>query len=153
MAAAKIRSLSRNVIVTSDAFAALYSQYLEHFGLPGGGIEELRRLLGGLRHRRWIGGFCADIGDETVGFCIYTRTYSPTARSPAYALDDLFVAFRHRRRGIATQLVRALADHAHSAGCKRLYVKTDVNDQILAAFYGSVGFVDGEASVLKLEIT
>lgn len=152
MSMIRIGPLSERVMRHDARFDALYLQYLSHFGVDCSQQQALRDLLLGLLRTRWISALSAYRQEEMVGFCIYSRTYSPVARSGAYTLDDLFVAPAHRRSGVASRLVEALTARARRRQVKRIYVRTDVAENALRAFYTRNGFVDADAYFLKLEI-
>ena len=148
-----IRKLTAGVVERSLEFGTLYATYLHDFGVPGECDAQFRGLLSRLLRRGWIGGFYMASRTEWLGFCIYSRTYSPVARSPAYSLDDMFVSPSHRRQGVPSRLVLGLVELARKQEAKRIYVNTDAGDGVLMRFYERNGFVDADANILMLEVT
>lgn len=57
----------------------------------------------------------------------------------ALFLDNLGVAPDHKRRGIATALVKALTQWGHSHGCHSLWVPLETDNAEARAFYASLG--------------
>lgn len=66
-----------------------------------------------------------------------------TGKNDGY-IYDVGVAESHRRRGIATELMRALAAHARSLDLGDLWVQADAEDTWAVAFYESLGLAAGE---------
>lgn len=77
-------------------------------------------------------------GDLVVGQARGFVHRHPDAADEFY-IDNLGVAPGYRRRGIATQLMRALLDEATSRGCVDIWLSTEpYNDEALG-FYRSLG--------------
>jgi ribosomal protein S18 acetylase RimI-like enzyme len=55
-------------------------------------------------------------------------------------LFSIAVAPRNRRRGLGTELVRALAAHAHDRGAKELYLEVEERNAAAIALYARLGF-------------
>jgi aminoglycoside 3-N-acetyltransferase I len=78
-------------------------------------------------------------GDRVVGaLAAYELPKFEQARSEFY-IYDLAVAESHRRRGIATALIRTLQDHAASHGGSVVFVQADHDDEPAIALYTSLG--------------
>lgn len=59
------------------------------------------------------------VDNEPAGFATYFDTYSTFLTRPGLYLEDIYVAPEHRRRGLATLLMRRLAAIAVERGCGR----------------------------------
>jgi len=79
-------------------------------------------------------------GDERVvgGLVAYALEKLEQARSEMY-IYDLAVAESHRRKGIATGLIRALAPLAKEHGAWVMYVQADRTDSPAIRLYESLG--------------
>lgn len=82
----------------------------------------------------------AALDDDTVvgGLCAYELPKFEQARSEVY-LYDLAVAATHRRRGIATALIRALERIAAARGAWVVFVQADRVDAAAVALYSKLG--------------
>jgi len=76
-------------------------------------------------------------GAATVA--IHPRLYT---RSPSAQLTALVTDRESRRHGVGRALTRAAAELALSAGCEKLYVRTNRRRQESPPFYRSLGFLD-----------
>lgn len=78
-------------------------------------------------------------GDAVVGgLAAYVLPKFEQARSEVY-IYDLSVAASHRRRGIATALIRTLQDEAAARGAWVVYVQADHGDDPAIALYTALG--------------
>lgn len=102
---------------------------------PGDGY--LRRLLGG---ESFIALAALDDGVVVGGLAAYELRKFEQERSEVY-IYDLAVAEAHRRRGIATALIRKLAALAASRGAHTVFVQADTGpeDAAARALYSKLG--------------
>jgi len=78
-------------------------------------------------------------GDEVIGgLAAYQLEKFERARSEIY-LYDLAVREAHRRKGVATALIRALQEIAKERGVYLIYVQADTGDGPAIALYESLG--------------
>ena len=96
---------------------------LEHFGRGGA-----RALVAELANQRVA-------GIATVA--IHPRLYT---RAPSAQLTALVTDRAARRHGVGRALTRAAAEIARTAGCEKLYVRTNRRRQESPPFYRSLGF-------------
>lgn len=82
--------------------------------------------------------FVAENDDgRAVGFALVRR------RAPTLAtLTDLYVAAEVRRRGVGTELVRAVAEALREAGVQRVDLDVQVSNGVARSLYGRWGFRD-----------
>lgn len=59
-------------------------------------------------------------GDQPIGMAVYYYAYAGSLGAPILYCEDLFVERLHRRRGIATLLLKELVVKASKLGCCRL---------------------------------
>jgi ribosomal protein S18 acetylase RimI-like enzyme len=81
----------------------------------------------------------AELDGRPVGALIAT---SDGWRASMYRLA---VAARHRRRGVATALVRAGEQRLRAAGTARITVLVARDDAVACAFWAAVGYADDRA--------
>lgn len=62
----------------------------------------------------------ARVQGEIVGYALFFYSFSTFVGRPGIYLEDLFVQPAHRKRGIGTALIRALARRAAEENCGRL---------------------------------
>jgi ribosomal protein S18 acetylase RimI-like enzyme len=77
-------------------------------------------------------------GDETVGFVSGVETTHPDKGTEMF-LYELAVDDEHRRRGVGTALVRALAELAQERGCYGMWVLTEADNEAALATYRAAG--------------
>lgn len=87
-------------------------------------------------------------GDETVGFVSAVETTHPDKGTEMF-LYELGVAPSARKRGVATELVRALAALAETRGCYGMWVAVDVDNVAALATYRRAGAQDETACVVQ----
>lgn len=81
----------------------------------------------------------ADEDGAPVGFALYFRNYSTWRGRPGLFLEDLFVPERHRRKGIASALLKRLAAIAVERGYGRMEWSVLNWNTPAHAFYRSLG--------------
>ena len=78
-------------------------------------------------------------GEEVIGgLAAYELRKFEQERSEIY-IYDLAVAVAHRRKGVATALIRALQGIAHERGAYVVYVQADLTDPPAIALYTKLG--------------
>jgi aminoglycoside 3-N-acetyltransferase I len=97
--------------------------------------DYLRRLLS---DDRFIA--LAALQDDAVigGLAAYVLQKFEQERSEVY-IYDLAVAEKHRRRGVASELIGRLKDIAKARGAHVIYVQADLGDGPAIALYTKVG--------------
>ncbi|MFC5461449.1 AAC(3)-I family aminoglycoside N-acetyltransferase [Massilia niabensis] len=122
---------------------AMLSFFAEAFGDPVSytskrpGADYLRKLLGG---DSFIA-LAAFDGAAVIGaLCAYELRKFEQERSEIY-IYDLAVAATHRRRGIATALIRSLQEIAAARGAWVIFVQADTQpeDEPAIALYSKLG--------------
>lgn len=81
----------------------------------------------------------AEIDQQPAGFALFFYTYSTFLTQPGIYLEDLFVLPTYRRQGVATALLKYLAQIAQDRGCARMeWSVLDWNAPAIA-FYETMG--------------
>jgi aminoglycoside 3-N-acetyltransferase I len=121
-----------------DPFGAAFADS-ETYGSARPGTDCRRRLLA-------TGSFVALVtcdGDRVVGALAgYERATFEAERSE-FHICDLAVAASHRRRGIATALIRAFGRIAQESGGRVVFVQADPEDAPAVALSESLGTREG----------
>ena len=99
------------------------------------GDDYLRRLLAG---DTFIAIVALDADEVVGGLAAYELRKFEQERSEVY-LYDLAVAEQHRRRGIATALIRQLQEVAAARGAWVVFVQADHGDDPAIALYTKLG--------------
>ena len=119
--------------------AVVNALHAEGFGHP-----QLEIDWTGQVQRHSLGWVCARLGLELVGFV----NLAWDGGVHAFILDTL-VSGRHRRRGIAKEMVGVAVARAREAGCE--WVHVDFEGPDLHAFYlDACGFVPTDAGLIEL---
>jgi aminoglycoside 3-N-acetyltransferase I len=126
-------------------FKALLAVFGEAFGEPQtyqGAVPDdayLARLLGKPTFIALAAVHRSEGGAEVVGgLAAYDLEKFEQARSEIY-IYDLAVAEAHRRRGLATGLIRTLQGIAKARGAYVIYVQADPGDDPAIRLYESLG--------------
>ena len=85
-------------------------------------------------------------GDEPVGFVTGVEATHPDKGTEMF-LYELSVGEQHRRRGIGTALVNALAALARERGCHAMWVGTEGDNEAALATYRAAGAGPPEPAV------
>jgi aminoglycoside 3-N-acetyltransferase I len=120
---------------------ALLSVFGEAFGEPQtyGARPASDTYLRGLLGRPHFIALAALAGDEVVGgLAAYVLDKFEQERSEIY-IYDLAVLEAHRRRGVATALIRELQRIARERGAHVIFVQADYVDPPAIALYESLG--------------
>jgi aminoglycoside 3-N-acetyltransferase I len=108
---------------------------VEAYGAQRPESEYVRRLLG----RDTFIALVARQGDEVIGgLAAYELPKFEQPRSEIY-IYDLAVALAHRRRGVATALIRHLQQLAAARGAWVIFVQADLVDDPAIALYTKLG--------------
>jgi aminoglycoside 3-N-acetyltransferase I len=108
---------------------------VESYGAHRPGADYLRRLLGG---DTFIALAAREDGEVVGGIAAYELRKFEQERSEIY-IYDLAVAERHRRKGIATELISELCAIARARGAWVVYVQADHVDAPAVALYTRLG--------------
>ena len=120
---------------------ALLALFGEAFAEPDtyGARPPSDRYLAALLAKPHVLTLAALDGDTVVGGLVaYELEKLEQARSEIY-IYDLAVAEAHRRRGVATGLIRALGKIAHERGAWVMFVQADRTDPPAIRLYESLG--------------
>jgi len=112
-------------------------------------------------HRAEMAGFLAEpsrfaqfvaYGERGVplGFveaCVRRDHVNGTATSPVAFLEALYVVPQHRRRGVASRLVDAVAQWARARGCTELASDAALDNQVGHRVHEALGFRETERVV------
>lgn len=101
--------------------------------------EDLHKAL--FSQRPYAQVMVAEVDQKVVASAIYFYNFSTFLMKPGIYLEDLFVLPEYRRRGIATLLIKRLAQQAVEQGCGRLeWSVLDWNKSAIT-FYKNIGAV------------
>ncbi|MEM9152613.1 MAG: GNAT family N-acetyltransferase [Cyanobacteria bacterium P01_F01_bin.3] len=120
-----IRPATPDDVATIFHFSQLLSEYEKLAHEMVGTQEDLHRALFGERPyveafvAQWDDGKNERGNDNVVASATYFYNFSTFLMKPGIYLEDLFVLPEYRRKGIATALLKHLANHAITQGCGR----------------------------------
>jgi aminoglycoside 3-N-acetyltransferase I len=118
----------------NEMFAQAFEDPETHLGAPPDDAY-YREVLG----KDHVIALVALHGTDVVGGLVaYELPKLERSRSEVY-LYDLAVAAAHRRRGIATRLIRRLREIAHARGAWVVFVQADHGDDAAIALYEKLG--------------
>ena len=113
---------------------------------PGATLEDKKRYLESNCGRKGVPSFVIALeGGELIGSASLVAQDMDSRPELGPWLADVFVKPAHRRRGIATLLIRRVEEEARSAGISRLFLYTPNAD----ALYRRLGWETVEACKYK----
>jgi len=109
----------------------------------------LRRLLQEKsRGRAWV----IDSGRELAGYAIVTYNYDLEFGGIEAIMTDLFIAQRHRRKGLGARMIEAVRDFCRRDGIGALELQVNRHNDAAQAFYRALGFEALDRIVMSLEV-
>ncbi|QFY44905.1 GNAT family N-acetyltransferase [Candidatus Methylospira mobilis] len=98
--------------------------------------------------------FCAENGEDgsIVGMVSLMFSISTAEGGAAAWLEDMIVLPEQRGRHIGAYLLKTAVNHAKAAGCTRISLLTDEDNQIALRFYQRAGFKDSKMRPLRLTL-
>lgn len=83
-------------------------------------------------------------GDELLGFCLVYPSFSSVSLRPMWILNDLYVAEPVRRKQVAKQLLKAMAQQARDNNAVRLRVSINASNEIAQRLYETAEFSEDQ---------
>ncbi|MEL6939690.1 MAG: GNAT family N-acetyltransferase [Cyanobacteria bacterium J06598_1] len=112
-----IRPATPDDVAAIFSFSKLLSEYEKLAHEMVGTQADLHKAMFG--ERPYAEAFVAELDGVVVGSATYFYNFSTFLMKPGIYLEDLFVLPEHRRKGIATALLKHLANYAVAQGCGR----------------------------------
>lgn len=100
--------------------------------------EQWRAFLHDPRHRIAVAQDPGSEGGEVVGFVSAVHYLHPD-KLPQCWINEVSTAPSHRRRGIASSLIRLIIQDARAAGCAQIWLATEADNEPARALYRSLG--------------
>ncbi|NJM99016.1 MAG: GNAT family N-acetyltransferase [Phormidesmis sp. RL_2_1] len=139
MTAFTIRAATLDDVSAIFSLVQALSEYEKLAHEMVGSPEDLRQGLFGTP--AYAEAIVAEVDGQAVGFALYFYNFSTFLMKPGIYLEDLFVLPDYRRRGIATGLLKHLANHALNKNCGRLeWSVLDWNETAIT-FYQRIGAI------------
>ena len=109
----------------------------------------LRRLL---REKSLGRAWVIDSGRELAGYAILTYNYDLEFGGIEAIMTDLFIAQRHRRKGLGARMIEAVRDFCRREGIGALELQVSRRNDAAQAFYRALGFEALDRIVMSLEV-
>ena len=109
----------------------------------------LRRLL---REKSLGRAWVIDSGRELAGYAIVTYNYDLEFGGIEAIMTDLFIAQRHRRKGLGARMIEAVRDFCRREGISALELQVSRHNDAAQAFYRALGFEALDRIVMCLEV-
>ena len=113
----------------------LFDAYRQFYDKPSQPEACRAFLLERFKYNQSIIFLAKDGQGAAVGFAQLYPSFSSGSLAQIFILNDLFVAPAARRQGIASRLLRAVADYGRAAGAIRLTLSTAVTNQSAQSLY------------------
>ncbi|MGQ0650430.1 MAG: GNAT family N-acetyltransferase [Gemmatimonadaceae bacterium] len=122
-------------------FVRRFVAYRKFYDLPARSAEAQRFLRARLRRKEAVV-LLAELGSRVAGFALVYPGFSSLRLAPAWTLNDLFVAPRYRRHGVARALLEAITIRARKAGVAVVSLSTQHTNVRAKPLYGSLGYAE-----------
>jgi ribosomal protein S18 acetylase RimI-like enzyme len=122
-----------------ERIAPLFDAYRQFYRKPTD-LALARAFLAERLEKRESVVFVAEDAGGAVGFVQLFPSFSSGAAARTFILNDLFVAPRARRRGIASLLLGRAAEHGRATGAVRVTLSTEVVNEQARALYEREGW-------------
>lgn len=123
-----------------DALVPLFDGYRQFYGQAADAERARAFLAERFAHHQSVILLALDDAGAGAGFTQLYPLFSSVRTARTYLLNDLFVAARARRRGVAAALLRAAAAHAKALGAIELSLSTARDNHPAQALYESLGW-------------
>ncbi len=88
--------------------------------------------------------FAASDSEQLVGFTQLYPSFSSVSMKRVWILNDLFVTFSHRNKGVARLLMAIARQYAEETGAIRIILATQQSNYAAQALYESLGYEKDE---------
>jgi len=133
-------TLRQATIHDLDLVAPLFDAYRQFYGKPTD-LEMARRFLRDrFQHHESVVFLALDEEGEGAGFTQLYPLFSSVRAARTYLLNDLFVAPKARRRGVAAALMREATDYVQAAGAVGMSLTTAHTNETAQRLYESLGW-------------
>ena len=123
-----------------DLVAPLFDGYRQFYGQPGDLGLARRFLLERFQHHESVVLLALDEEGQGAGFVQLYPLFSSVRAARTYLLNDLFVAPRARRHGVAAALIREAVDFAQAVGAVGMSLTTAHSNEAAQRLYESLGW-------------
>jgi GNAT superfamily N-acetyltransferase len=127
------------VFADLDELVPLFNQYREFQGQPSDLPGARAFLHARFEHAESVV-FIAHEGAVAVGFAQLYPSFSSMAMARVFILNDLFVHSAGRRKGVASQLLAAVAQYAWSFNAARVTLNVAKDNLTGQALYDALGW-------------
>ncbi len=121
-----------------DSLVPLFDAYRQFYCQPSDTTLAHTFLSERFKQRQSVIFLAIDTADQAVGFAQLFPSFSSARASCIYILNDLFVMPSARRQGVASQLLREVAEFGHSMGAVRLSLATALDNNAAQKLYESM---------------
>lgn len=85
--------------------------------------------------------FVAKDNEEIIGFTQLYPSFSSVLMKRVWILNDLYVKESHRRKKVATLLIKAAQEYARQSGAVRVVLSTQISNTTAQKLYESQGYI------------
>lgn len=148
----KTQQISRGSLENLNDISELFSEYHEFYGIQSNKTTSKEFIKLRLMNDESVI-FVAYEDNVACGFAQLYFTFSSLAMSSIIILNDLYVSKEYRKKGIATQLMKAVKDFAISESYSSITLCTSSRNSIAQSLYEKEGYtIDNEFIYYSLNI-
>jgi GNAT superfamily N-acetyltransferase len=123
-----------------EAIVPLLDAYRQFYGKPSQPKACRAFLLERFKYNQSVIFLAEDGHGTAIGFAQLYPSFSSGALAQIFILNDLFVVPAARHQGVASRLLRAVADYGRAVGAVRLTLSTGVTNTEAQALYEREGW-------------
>ncbi|RDJ00036.1 GNAT family N-acetyltransferase [Dyella solisilvae] len=123
-----------------DLVAPLFDAYRQFYQQPADLALAQHFLRERFQHHESVVLVATDAEGEGIGFVQLYPLFSSVRAARTYLLNDLFVAPKARRQGVAAALMHEAADHVRALGAVRMALTTAHTNEAAQRLYESLGW-------------
>jgi GNAT superfamily N-acetyltransferase len=141
-----------------EALLPLIAAYQRFYEVAEGRIDEERnraffsRFLAPSEDGMLLGAWCGEGGEELGGYACLFWSFTSLVPAETVLLNDLYVAERHRSKGLGRALIEASAAVARERGVQRLEWATQPENRTAQRLYDRTGAKRSEWVEYELEL-
>jgi GNAT superfamily N-acetyltransferase len=126
-------------IADLSTLVPLFDAYRQFYEQPSDLIGAQRFLSDRFEHQQSTI-LLAYVGSQAVGFVQLFPSFSSTMLARTFVLNDFFVSFVARGRGVGKALLDAACEYGRTVGAARLSLSTSVTNTIAQSLYERAGW-------------
>lgn len=125
-----------------DPLVKLFDQYRQFYGQTSNPVQSKLFIKERIENQDSVIFLALDNNDNVLGFVQLYPLFSSVFASRKWILNDLFVAERSRRLGVAKQLLRKVKELAIETDVTSIFLEVQVKNKKAQQLYKAFGYIE-----------